>query len=168
MFFRPLFVLFPFFFSPNCVVCFSICRFWLPLWYLQTLLTEVILNDSALCSANLDDGIEYGRTKNKTKSYSNTIRLNFQTYILGQEEISGLFCMCDTISLTQWYIYNLCQRSIYTLVFAYYIIGWWHLELMTFTPFSCLFFDNVINYVLWVKSAEKWWMLYPCGVINGI
>jgi hypothetical protein len=43
MFCRSLFVLCPFSFG-HCVVCSSIYGFWLPLWYLQTLLTISSLN----------------------------------------------------------------------------------------------------------------------------
>jgi hypothetical protein len=39
MFCRSLFVLLSFFFFGHCVVCPSFYGFWLPLWYLQTLLT---------------------------------------------------------------------------------------------------------------------------------
>jgi hypothetical protein len=43
MFCRSLFVLLYFFFLCHCVVCSSsICWFWLPLWYLQTLLKSYI------------------------------------------------------------------------------------------------------------------------------
>ena len=44
---RSLFLLLPFFFWPLCCLFFHIYRFWLPLWYLQTLLSVIIVKHAS-------------------------------------------------------------------------------------------------------------------------